>query len=957
MPRGKRYSAGIIQTNLVTNAAGTVKGVREASNAYRGFSRTMQRQSREFSGISRRMVASAAAIGTALVAAFAVNRITSFVEAIGEAAIELERNAKTLGTTAAEAQALSRILQDVGERDPTGFLSRIAELSLDTLEGFNTIRDLEIRGIDSFIESFSRLRHPIDRLRELQRFLRTIDPDKARALLFALSGGEDATRAIPLLLGESIDKQIALAKAIGTATDAQVRQAAEVGRAINRIREAFKNLGTILVSELNLGPILNQLARIPEEFIKSLRGEQNALETIFAGFAQSLASIFIKVFSDIIIPAIRQILIEALQPLEDRSVIIRTVLDNLRQAAREQSNKLSGSSGQEEAVRSLERDAKRIRDEIAAVSQGYEDQIRAARVRAAAAREAGQVVRQELEAEKKKREELLAQEARIQERNAQTGGRRTFGSFFRSGNLEATQRDLRISESRIKSLQKSIVDSEKATADEQEKSINRLKQAREAALAPLREQLKLGEDNLKSARRAEIANLLLSKNKAAVDNEALDTGKKLEQSLKEQVRAQQNINRVQKANENIVNRQAAAQRTLTRQTERARRLQEEGSALRGMPGLPGVQFNAGIFMQTQDLKRLDRALVQANKNRKVSDEQLRTAKQRGREQENTTKNLREEYNLLLLARAALRPSPSSDLFPAQLTSGLKEATDEARKVREELNRIVFAINQINGEKLDVFEFEPADPGGDPYGLSRTESTVETIGEGLTKFRNALRDLNDDDLRFAGLTEFNEDSFDLTTGAVKELTEEQKELAKQAEEAARRIREAYQQIAFEITSSMSDAFHDIILGVKSIGDAFEELGTRIISSFVRRVTDSLADDIFGALFDNGGGGGFFGSILSSLGIPFLARGGSFGPGLAVVGEQGPELIYSGQRATVVPNGEFGNVVINNHVNVSGGASMAEVRTAMTQAYTASIRDANKAAPGVVLGSRRVRHHFA
>ena len=101
---------------------------------------------------------------------------------------------------------------------------------------------------------------------------------------------------------------------------------------------------------------------------------------------------------------------------------------------------------------------------------------------------------------------------------------------------------------------------------------------------------------------------------------------------------------------------------------------------------------------------------------------------------------------------------------------------------------------------------------------------------------------------------------------------------------------------ETTSGLYDGlqgfFSDVIFGTKSIGEAWSDLGKRILKIIADIAAQWLASQIMNSLF--GGLGGLFGGAAANgktpgLRIPKFALGGEYAGGLALVGERGPELV--------------------------------------------------------------------
>lgn len=138
--------------------------------------------------------------------------------------------------------------------------------------------------------------------------------------------------------------------------------------------------------------------------------------------------------------------------------------------------------------------------------------------------------------------------------------------------------------------------------------------------------------------------------------------------------------------------------------------------------------------------------------------------------------------------------------------------------------------------------------------------------------------------------------------------------------------------------------------RSIGTLEDDLvsslkkGRLDVSSFVDTVLDEflrleVVRPLLGSLFEGGGGGatgggGAIGSIMSAVSSifgGFFADGGNPPVGkVSVVGERGPELIIPRAPSTVVPNGAFGGLSVNNYVTAQTGVSRAELDAAMAMA---------------------------
>jgi len=127
--------------------------------------------------------------------------------------------------------------------------------------------------------------------------------------------------------------------------------------------------------------------------------------------------------------------------------------------------------------------------------------------------------------------------------------------------------------------------------------------------------------------------------------------------------------------------------------------------------------------------------------------------------------------------------------------------------------------------------------------------------------------------------------------------------------AEELNAAYEDVAASGLRSLNDGIAEAIMGSKSLGDVFKNVANQIIADLVRiavqqAITIPLANALFGG---GGGGGGLFGNLLGA--IPFFASGTSSAPpGLAVVGEKGPELVRFRGGEQVIPNHAIGNMSV-------------------------------------------------
>ena len=172
-------------------------------------------------------------------------------------------------------------------------------------------------------------------------------------------------------------------------------------------------------------------------------------------------------------------------------------------------------------------------------------------------------------------------------------------------------------------------------------------------------------------------------------------------------------------------------------------------------------------------------------------------------------------------------------------------------------------------------------------------------------------------------------------------------------SAAAINERVQEGAINGLRDLNAGLTDAIMGTAKLGDAFENMGKRIIASLLdiaiqQAVIRPLANSLFGA---TDAAGNRSGGSLASIGS-FFAR--TFGGGRAtggpvsssgwyVVGEQGPELFAPGVNGAIVPNGGLaagsgrspsvvqlvvgeGQMFEPRVQSISGGVSVQTVRSA-------------------------------
>jgi len=173
----------------------------------------------------------------------------------------------------------------------------------------------------------------------------------------------------------------------------------------------------------------------------------------------------------------------------------------------------------------------------------------------------------------------------------------------------------------------------------------------------------------------------------------------------------------------------------------------------------------------------------------------------------------------------------------------------------------------------------------------------------------------------------------------------------------------------LESAFANNFADLITGAKSFTQAIRAMATDIEKQFVNIIAKNFAENLFGtggaagglsgmlAGFLGGGGNGLSSGanasiattggpddILASLSASGYASGGTIPSGqVGLVGEEGPELAYSGsQDMNIVPMKAGGGVSVTNHFIIQAPSGQISRQSQMQTAAAAarSIGQANR-----------------
>lgn len=144
--------------------------------------------------------------------------------------------------------------------------------------------------------------------------------------------------------------------------------------------------------------------------------------------------------------------------------------------------------------------------------------------------------------------------------------------------------------------------------------------------------------------------------------------------------------------------------------------------------------------------------------------------------------------------------------------------------------------------------------------------------------------------------------------------------------------------------LEDGLTDVIMGAKSVKDAFKDMAKSVIRDLIRiQIQRTITGPLAGGMAD------MFGKLQpKAIGGAVQANRGY------LVGERGPEMFVPNAAGSIVPNKNItgGGVTVNQTVNISTGVSQT-VRAEITQMLP-QIQDAAKAA---VVDARRRGGSFA
>ena len=199
---------------------------------------------------------------------------------------------------------------------------------------------------------------------------------------------------------------------------------------------------------------------------------------------------------------------------------------------------------------------------------------------------------------------------------------------------------------------------------------------------------------------------------------------------------------------------------------------------------------------------------------------------------------------------------------------------------------------------------------------------------------------------------NQDTFNRGLGQAKERLENA------TKDSTAKAEEEFTSLGDVMQNSIGDALGNIGTEFDSFGDFFKgfmkDIGTSLSQTFIKDMTGKgeggFFKDMLGGLFGSGGGAsagasgsGGFGEMLAGLGSSFggfFAKGGTLKAGkFGIVGENGPELAFSGARPMQIsPNTAMAPISINMNITTpdvggfkhSQGQITAQMARAMQKA---------------------------
>lgn len=285
---------------------------------------------------------------------------------------------------------------------------------------------------------------------------------------------------------------------------------------------------------------------------------------------------------------------------------------------------------------------------------------------------------------------------------------------------------------------------------------------------------------------------------------------------------------------------------------------------------------------------------------------------------NAAKRINEAFGPLTTAKGdRVTIKPAEPIKPVSLADYAVPAKASKAKAGGAKTHQKTADQQIDSDiqsirdRIATMQLETQLVGKSYQEQEKRRMSLELEQQALAKLRDEAIKKGQTDLSNIKLSDEQRSKIDQVSDAYARQADELRRVQEQQDRADQAASEFYD----TFKSSMSGA----IRGAESFSDA--------LSNILDKLADMLLNAAFDALFKpstGGTGGGLFGSLFSGLGslIPGFAKGTNSAPrGLAVVGENGPELVRFSGGEQVIPNNKLRAPTMPNlrsGVSSSGGA---------------------------------------
>lgn len=267
--------------------------------------------------------------------------------------------------------------------------------------------------------------------------------------------------------------------------------------------------------------------------------------------------------------------------------------------------------------------------------------------------------------------------------------------------------------------------------------------------------------------------------------------------------------------------------------------------------------------------------------------------------------------------AALTDKQIRELAEANLAAD-KRRSDEGKKPKKEkatqksTDQKIDSDVQAVRDRIAAMQLETQIVGKSYEEQEKRRMSLELEQQALAKLRDEAIKKGQTDLSNITISAEQRAQIDEVSAAYARQADELRKVQDQQDRA--------EQAADEFYSTFKSSMSGAIRGAESFSDA--------LSNILDKLADMLLNAAFDALFKpstGGAGGGLFGSLFSGLGslIPGFAKGTNSAPrGLAVVGENGPELVRFSGGEQVIPNHKLNAPTLPNlrgASSSSGGGS--------------------------------------